>query len=189
MKLKQFVHLVNSFNPIDFEKSRIVSNGIVAIFKLKICISRLRDKVYIFGWILVQLTQFVHLIRSSNAINFEKNWAISDGKSSHINLKICISCLEDKVYIFSWNFMKLRRFIHLINSSKPIDFEKNQTISMGKVAILSRKICISCLHDTVCICGQIFVKVAQFVYIINSLNPVDFEKHQTMSKRKVAILS
>ena len=50
------------------------------------------------------------------------------------------------------------------------------------------KIFISCLRDTVCICGQIFMKLAQFVYIINSLNPFDFEKNRTISRGKVAIL-
>ena len=50
-------------------------------------------------------------------------------------------------------------------------------------------ICISCLRDTVCICGQIFVKLAQFVYSINSLNPIGFEKKWTINMEKVAILS
>ena len=90
---------------------------------------------------------------------------------------------------FSWIFMKLTQFVHLINSFNPIDFEKYWTISTGKVAILSWKICISCLRDTVCICGQIFVKLAQFVYIINSLNPIDFEQNLTRNKLQVAILS
>ena len=59
--------------------------------------------------------------------------------------------------------------------------KKNRRIPKGKVAILSCK--FSCLRDTVCICGKIFVKLAQFTYIINVLNPIDL----TISKEKVAI--
>ena len=47
------------------------------------------------------------------------------------------SCLQDKVYIFAWIFMKLTQFAYLINSLNSIDFQKNLTIIMGKVAILS----------------------------------------------------
>ena len=32
------------------------------------------------------------------------------------------------------------------------------------------------------------MKLAQFVYIINSLNPIDFEQNLTVSKGKLAIL-
>ena len=46
-----------------------------------------------------------------------------------------------------------------------------------------------CLHNAVCICDQIFIKLAQFIYSINILNPIDFEKNLTISKGKVAILS
>ena len=34
----------------------------------------------------------------------------------------------------------------------------------------------SCLHDKVYIFGRIFMKLTQFVSLINSLNPIDFEK-------------
>ena len=101
------------------------------------CGFRLSDKVYIFGWIFMKLTQFVHLINSFNPIDFQKIenqfW-----KSSHFKLKICISCLRNKVYIFGQIFVKLTQFVHHINSFKPIDFgKKNGTISTGKVAILT----------------------------------------------------
>ena len=46
---------------------------------------------------------------------------------------------------------------------------------MGKVSILNWKICICCLLDTVCIHVYIFMKLAQFVYIISSLNSIDFK--------------
>ena len=60
------------------------------------------------------------------------------GKSSHFNLKICNSCLRNKVHIFDEIFMKLTQFVYLINSFNRIDFQKkNWTISIGKVAILS----------------------------------------------------
>ena len=49
---------------------------------------------------------------------------------------------------------------------------------------------LSCLRDKVYIFGQIFVKLSQFVHLINSFNPIDFEKkNQIISKGKVAILS
>ena len=60
-------------------------------------------------------------------------------KSGHFTLKICISCLRNKVYIFGWIFVKLTQFVYLINSSNPIEFDKIQTFSEGKVAILSGK--------------------------------------------------
>ena len=46
-------------------------------------------------------------------------------------------CVRNEVYILVWIFMKLTQFVHLINSFNPIDFEKNRTISQGKIAILS----------------------------------------------------
>ena len=113
-----------------------------------------------------------------------------------------------KVAIYSWKFAFL---VYAIKSTFLDGFSRNLhslsilsiastllilgggkkwSISTGKVAILSWKICISCLRDTVCICGQIFMKLAQVVYIINSLNPIDFEKKKKkISKGKVAILS
>ena len=42
--------------------------------------SYLRDKVYIFGWIFVKLTQFDYLINSFNPIDFQTNRTISVGK-------------------------------------------------------------------------------------------------------------
>ena len=48
------------------------------------------------------------------------------------------------------------------------------------------KICISCLHVLVYIFGRIFVKLTQFVHLINSF---DFEKNWTISKEKVSILT
>ena len=57
------------------------------------------------------------------------------GKSSHFDLKNCISCLGDKVYIFGRIFMKFTQVLYE-NSFNPTDFSQNQTISMGKVAIL-----------------------------------------------------
>ena len=57
---------------------------------------------------------------------------------------------------------------------------------LGKSSLFKLTICISCLHDTVCICGQIFMKFAQFIYIINGLNPINFEINLAISKEKVA---
>ena len=91
--------------------------------------------------------------------------------------------------------MRAILFIYLINSFNPIDFGKKEKTkkktgqSVRESSHFKLKICISCLCDTVCICGQIFVKLEQFVYIINSLNPIDFEKYRTISKGNVAILS
>ena len=77
--------------------------------------------------------------------------------------------------------MKLTQYVNLISSSKPIDFEKNRTISKGKVAILIWKIFISCLRYTICIYGQIFLKLVKFVYIFNNLNHIDFKKKMEQS--------
>ena len=62
----------------------------------------------------------------------------------------------------------------------------------GKKVFFSKgKDGIYCFNTyTVCICCQIFVKLTQFVYIINSLKPVDFgkkKKNCTISKGRVAI--
>ena len=63
------------------------------------------------------------------------------------------------------------RTLSLWKSSELVVWER-----VKQVAILSGKICIFCLRDTVCICGQIFLKLAQFFYIIKRLNHIDFEK-------------
>ena len=36
-------------------------------------------------------------------------------------------------FLFGWIFVKLTHFVHLINTFNPIDFQKNLTISMGKL--------------------------------------------------------
>ena len=51
------------------------------------------------------------------------------------------------------------------------------------------KISNSCLRDKMCICNQIFVKLAQFVYLIIRFNPMNFEKNPTNCIGKVAISS
>ena len=50
------------------------------------------------------------------------------GKSRHFKLKICISCLRDKVYIFSLILVKLARFLHLINGFNPVDSDKKKDV-------------------------------------------------------------
>ena len=101
MKLTQFVYPINSFNPIDFQKNQTIRMGRVAIFKLKICISCLRDKVYIFGRIFMNITQLVNLINSFNTIDFEKkNQKISMG-----NLAILSSKFAFLVYAIKSTFL------------------------------------------------------------------------------------
>ena len=132
MKLTQFVYIINSFNPIDFQKKKKKKlenqHGKSSQFKLKICISCLHDKVYIFGQIFMKLTQFDYLIKISTLLILKKKLENQHGKSSHFKLKICISCLHDKVYIFGRIFMKLTQFVYLIKSFNPIDFEKKKKI-------------------------------------------------------------
>ena len=84
--------------------------------------------------------------------------------------------------------MKLAQFVYINDSLNPIDFEKNLTISKGKIAILHWKFAFL-VYTIVCICGQIFMKFAQFVFIINSLYPIDFEQNLIITKRKVTFLS
>ena len=76
--------------------------------------------------------------------------------------------------------MKLTQCVHFTKCFKRIDFDKNQTNHF------KLKICISCLRDKIRICCQIFGKLAQFIYIINGLNPIDFEINLPISKEKVA---
>ena len=111
MKLAEFVYLINSFNPIDFEKKSNEQYRKSSHFKLKTFISCLRNKVFIFVQISVKLTQFVYLIDSFNPIDFEKKNDKQYGKSSHFKFKISISCLRDKVCIFGQISMKLVEFI------------------------------------------------------------------------------
>ena len=40
-----------------------------------------------------------------------------------------------------------------------------------------------CLHDKVYIFGWIFVELTQFVYLINSFNPIGFQKHRTVREK------
>ena len=96
------------------------------------------------------------------------------------------SCLRDKVFICCQIFVKLAQFVYLINSFNAIVFEKNLTNSMGKVAISSLKFTFLA-YAIVFILGQISMKLAEFVYLINNLNPIDFEKIPTKSMGKVAI--
>ena len=68
---------------------------------------------------------FLWNLKSVSIQKLQPNWFSkkSDnqcGKSGHFKLKICISCLCDKVYIFDQIFMKLTQFVHLINSFKEI---------------------------------------------------------------------
>ena len=99
------------------------------------------------------------------------------------------SCLRSKVYSFGKIFVKLKQFVHFIKSFNPTDFGKKIGQSEGKSSHFKLKICISCLCNTACICCQIFVKLGQFACIINSLNPIDFQKNWTISRDKVAISS
>ena len=129
-----------------------------------------------FSQILVKLTQFVCRINSFNHTDFEKKSENQYERSSHFNLKFCISCLSDKVYVCGRIFVKLTQFVYLINSLNPIDFHKNLTIRIGKVAILSKKFAFLVYMMKSTFFGRIFVKLTQFVYLINSSNPIDFEK-------------
>ena len=85
----------------------------------------------------MKLTQFVHLINSFNPIDLKKKSDNQYGKSSHFKLNICNSCLCDKVHIFGQIFAKLTQDVYLINRFNPSDFQRNWTIGMGKIAILS----------------------------------------------------
>ena len=69
--------------------------------------------------------------------------------------------------------------------------KKKSDNQYGKSRHFKLKTCISCLCDKVYIFGRIFVKLTQFVYLINSFNPIDLKKkpNLTISKGKVAILS
>ena len=102
-------------------------------------------------------------------------------------LSVCqsFSCLRDKVYIFGRSFVKLTQFVYIINSLNPIDFEKSDN-QQGKSSHFKSIICISCLCYKVCFCFQNFGKLAQFIYIINVLNPIDFEINLIIRKEKVA---
>ena len=72
-------------------------------------------------------------------------------------------------------FLKLTQFVHLIIGFSPIDIDKNWRISMGKVAILSWKFAFLVYR----IKSAFVVRFSwnlQFVFLINSLKPIDFEK-------------
>ena len=72
-----------------------------------------------------------------------------------------------------------------MSSFNPIDFEKKiWTINKEKSSHFKLKICISCLHNTICTCGKIFMKLTQYVYILNSLNSIDFEKNGISVREK-----
>ena len=90
-----------------------------------------------------------------------------------------------KIYIFGQILVKLTHFVHLNNSFRSIDFEENWTISEEKVAFLSWKwaFLVNAIQSAL-FCGKIFVKLAQFVFIINSLKPIDFEKKIWLSVRE-----
>ena len=180
MKLTQFVHLINGFNPIDFQKSRTISMGKVAILSWKFAIFVSVRKSTFLVWILWNLHSLSILSIASTLLIFKK-YRLSVWKGSHFKLKIC--CLSDKVYISSLILVKLTQFVH--QWLQPIWFwKKKWKISMGKLLILSWKICISCLLDRICIVGQIFMKFTQFFYIINSLNGMEFKQNLTISKEK-----
>ena len=66
--------------------------------------------------IFVKLTQFVHLIKRSNPIDFGKNLTINDGKVAISSRKFPVL-----VYFFGHIFVKLTQFVYLINSLNPID--------------------------------------------------------------------
>ena len=75
--------------------------------------------------------------------------------------------------------MKLAQFVYIINSLNPVDFEKKKKKieqSVRESSHFKLKICIPYLCNTVCIYGQIFMKLAQFIYIINSFKPIDLNK-------------
>ena len=90
------------------------------------------------------LSRTIFLLFSLLAVLAESQQSLFRGLVSVIRLtvlpSVCLSvrksfpCLRDKVYIFGRIFVKIH-IVHLINSYNPIDFEKNLTISKGKVAI------------------------------------------------------
>ena len=149
--------------------------------------SCLCDKVCICCQIFVKLAQIVYLINSFNPLDFEKNPTNNMGKS-HFRLKISISCLSDNVCICCYIFLTLTQFVYLINSFNPIDLEKNPT-QFGKSIHFKLKISNSCLHDKVCISFQIFMKITQFVYLIRSFNPIGLKENPINNMGKVAISS
>ena len=175
VKLTQFIYLINSFNPIDFQKNWKISMGKVAIlsWKFEFLIYTIKSTFLVrFSWNLHSVS--ISSIPSTLLI-FKKNWTISLGKVAILSWKFAFPVYMIKSTFlvgFSWNL----QFVHLINSSNPIDFEKNRTIRKGKVAILIWKICISPYSIQSAFMVGFFVKLAQFVFIINSLNRIDFEK-------------
>ena len=144
----------------------------------------------------MKLAQFVYIINSLNLIDFEKNQTIS---RSHINpfpnkpwfLRACRISLskthweKEKLLVMS-NFSFFYSVFYLFGEHPAIFIRFKIVVcklfQFGRVlkfVIWERvklKICISCLRDTVCIFGQIFMKHAQFICIINSFNPIDLNK-------------
>ena len=79
------------------------------------------------------------VINSLNPIDFQKNRTISIGKVAILSWKFAFLVYATKSTVLVGSLWNLQ-FVYLINSFKPIDFKRNRTISMGKVAILIWKV-------------------------------------------------
>ena len=132
MKLAQFVYLIHSFKPIDFEKKSNKQYGKSSHFKLKISNTCLRDKMCICNQIFVKLAQFISSI-SSILLILEKKYNKLCRKSSHFRLKIFDFCLRDKVRISCQIFLKITQFILTVASTLLI-LKKNPINNIGVVA-------------------------------------------------------
>ena len=141
--------------------------------------SCLRDKVYTFGRIFVKLSQFVHVINSLNHIDFQNNLTISLGKVVILSWKFAILVYAIKsIFLvgFSWNFhsssissiaLTLLIFGQSVWESSHFNFNL---------------ICNFCLRDKENIFGRILVKLTQVVHLINSFNPIDFQKRKKIGQ-------
>ena len=126
VKLTQFVHLIDSFNPIDFQKYLTVSMGKGAIlsWKFAFLVYVIKSAFLVgFAWNLHSLS----MLSIASTILILKKWENQYGKSRHFKLKNCNSCLRNKVYIFGRIFVKLIQFVYLINSLNPIDLKKKKS--------------------------------------------------------------
>ena len=102
---------------------------------------------------------FVYIINSLYPIDFEKNQTIRKGKEAILSKKIAFlfyAIQSAFVVRFSLNLHSLSNFWQL----EPYLFLKKLENKWGKSNYFKLKICVSCLHNTVHICGEVFVKLS-----------------------------
>ena len=96
--------------------------------------------------------------------------------------------MKEQKWFYSIFILISTLFMHYLDMKSLFSFFKKKKIYRFSIICLKYHFEFdSCLHDKVYIFGRIFVKLSQFFYLINSSNPIDFEKNWTISKWKVAI--